>query len=165
MEPVERLTYELLLNYAFTLHENPASVTDEEIQRARDFADEYLKDNPMPNNKTLEMRGFINKQVIEATSGSEYENLLDHIVKLVLDPNDENLLLHLYLDANDLDKIIVKKIHIVFTNDINFNVTDIERYSYDIVTGKIKPFEGKLNYKDYLYLDTKSVKKEIPIGI
>jgi hypothetical protein len=79
MQPVERLTYRMLQHYAFVLNENPSQISDAEIQKARDYAKEYLKNNDMPSDINEEIELFINKERFLAITNIDYDSIKDTI--------------------------------------------------------------------------------------
>lgn len=140
MDPVERLTYKLLLNYAFVLHEDVTKVTDEEIEEARIFAKKYLKEKGLSNFLDLDMKMFVNQQTLKAITDINYKKIEDSIIKKMAEKTNQNFYLKIYIDTNNYDKMIVIQ--------TTYEIHSRNYYIYDLATGDLTLSKKRINEKN-----------------
>lgn len=88
MNQVDRMTVDLLNNYAFILHENLEDITDKEINKARNFANEYLKNNSKWKHYNYHLQLFINRQKFEAMTNNDYDLLRINLCETICQLNN-----------------------------------------------------------------------------
>lgn len=140
MDPVERLTYKLLLNYVFVLHEDVTKVTDAEIEEARTFAKEYLKEKGLFNFLDLDMKMFVNQQTLKAITDINYKKIEDTIIKKLTEKTNQDFYVKLYIDTNNYDKMIVIQ--------TTYQIHSKNYYVYDLATGDFTLSEKRINEKN-----------------
>ena len=117
MQPEERLTYRLLLHYAFILHEDVTKISDEEIERARNISRAYFQNHRiLPKDIDNELQEFINKEILRAIANINFDDLKNEIAKKVYNDltmsncigNLKKASIIYYIDSNNYNSIIIK---------------------------------------------------------
>jgi len=88
MDPVDRMTIDLLSHYAFTLHEDISKTTDEDIQLAREFATEYLKNDYKWKDYDSRFSIFVNTQVVNAMINNNVDQIKTDVYQKILSLNN-----------------------------------------------------------------------------
>ena len=156
MDRVERLTYRLLLHYAFTLNEDPSKITDKEIQIARDFSNNYfLTHNTLPNDIDNDVKLFINNQIFKATTGLDYYDIKENIRNVINDVSFDSGTFEIYSYDYSGDYLIGK-------NVTNGNLSS-NYFSYNTKSKVFKSVNQKLDVEELQLLDVFQVDKKISI--
>ena len=79
MDVRDRMAIDVLHQYAFVLHENLSDLTDEEINKARDFVDSLDKTKYKEVIYDDELIYFSNQQIFGATSNYDYKDIEKHL--------------------------------------------------------------------------------------
>lgn len=140
MEPSERLTYQILLQCAYILHEDPCTVTDEEIAEIRSFSEKYciVHNNVLPKSFDEDITAFTNRIKFNATNDIKFEELKDRIID-ELYYGSENVKFEFVYDSNT-DSIYIKK--------YSSETFDIEYFIYDLDTKKLDVCNEKISFAD-----------------
>ena len=181
MQPEERLTYTLLLHYSYVLHEDVTKVSDEEIQKARDFSKLYLDNHRiLPNDIDSELQSFVNKQVLKAITGMNFDDIKNEMAKKIYDDlsisncigNLKKASLDYYFDTNNYDSIIIKvynnKKSIFYIYDANINMLSRTKYNDYLLNKKDILEKTVFNKKLLNSINSNNIKIEftpIEIGI
>ena len=88
MDRSDRMVVDLLGHYAFVLHEDIMELSDEEIQLARNFADNYLEKNWKWKSYNSEYELFVNHQIFKAITNCDYSCLEDKLYKEISSINN-----------------------------------------------------------------------------
>lgn len=181
MQPEERLTYTLLLHYSYVLHEDVTKVSDEEIQKARDFSKLYLDNHRiLPNDIDSELQSFVNKQVLKAITGMNFDDIKNEMAKKIYDDlsisncigNLKKASLDYYFDTNNYDSIIIKVSNnnksIFYIYDANINMLSRTKYNDYLLNKKDILEKTVFNKKLLNSINSNNIKIEftpIEIGI
>ncbi len=181
MQPEERLTYTLLLHYSYVLHEDVTKVSDEEIQKARDFSKLYLDNHRiLPNDIDSELQSFVNKQVLKAITGMNFDDIKNEMAKKIYDDlsisncigNLKKASLDYYFDTNNYDSIIIKVSNnnksTFYIYDANINMLSRTKYNDYLLNKKDILEKTVFNKKLLNSINSNNIKIEftpIEIGI
>lgn len=114
MELSDRITLDLLNHYTFVLHEDLSDLTDDEINKARKFAEELSSKKIKYKQYTEEFMFFVNKQRFNAITNKDYDlvrkNLYDVIDSIngVMGVYDWDF--KVYYDIDDIDCLYLSHI-------------------------------------------------------
>jgi len=107
MDRSDRMVVDLLNHYAFVLHENLSDLTDDDIEKARNFADNYLKEDWKWEVYDQRFNYFVNQQRFKAITSNDYNNLekkaydVIYFVNNVMGVNDWNFKIYYSVDHDD----------------------------------------------------------------
>ena len=107
MDRSDRMVVDLLNHYAFVLHENLSDLTDDDIEKARNFADNYLKEDWKWEVYDQRFNYFVNQQRFKAITSNDYNNLekkaydVIYFVNNVMGVNDWNFKIYYSVDHGD----------------------------------------------------------------
>lgn len=140
MDPVERLTYRILLQCAFVLHEDPCTVTDEEIAEIRSFSEKYciIHNNILPKVIDENIIAFTNRIKFNATNDVNFDEIKNMIIDELYYGNEDVKFQFIY--DSDIDLIYIKR--------YSSETFDIDYYTYDLETKKLDVCHDKINYDD-----------------
>ena len=165
MDRTDRMTIDLLNHYAFVLHENVGDLTDEEIDIARNYADNYLLRHHNWKVYDPDFKLFINRQSFKAETNFDYielEKLMYQIIKEINDlVNIQDWELDIYYSSDYEDKLLLSRIN----NDGYQEKIDL---TYDINTRSFNSCNipisdemcklGNINYNSYNFYELYDVK-------
>lgn len=156
MDMIERLTYRMLLKYAFVLNEDPSKITDNEIQTAREFAKDYISEKKtLPSNTDEELDIFINNQIFKATTGLEYADIQNHLKDVLNNAIFDSSSFEIYSYDSNSNYLIGK-------NTTNYD-SKAPYFSYDITNKKFESINEKIDPKELNLLDKIEIDKKINI--
>lgn len=152
MEPVERLTYRLLLHYAFIVNDDPSKISDNVIQKARDFAVVYVNKyyNVLPDTLDEAMHRFVNKEIMKYTTGIEFDDIkMDIINKLSNNLPESDCYITFFLDDDSYDNIIIKS--------VSYEEKKLDFYIYNLIDKSINKYDGDFDTTYNRVLDYKEI--------
>lgn len=87
MDPIDRMTIDLLNHYAFTLHEDVTNLTDDEINKAKEFATNYLNNKFKWKDYDPKFSLFVNEQVFNAITNNDFSQIKTDLYQKILSLN------------------------------------------------------------------------------
>ena len=88
MDSVDRMTIDLLNNYAFVLHEDVSNIADDEIEVARKFAEEYLKKDYKWKDYDSNFCLFVNTQRVNAMIDNDVNQIKEDMYQKIVSLNN-----------------------------------------------------------------------------
>jgi len=128
MDIRDRMAIDVLHQYVFVLHENLSDLTDEEINKARDYVDSLNKTKYKEVTYDDELIYFSNQQIFGATSNYNYEDVERRLYKQIesinnaFGVNDWHFVL--YYDMCEPDLIYLKHKN-QYLMTIKYNMKDM----------------------------------------
>lgn len=128
MDVRDRMAIDVLHQYAFVLHENLSDLTDEEINKARDFVDSLDKTKYKEVIYDDELIYFSNQQIFGATSNYDYKDIEKHLYDQIESINNafnvDNWHFVLYYDMSEPDTLYLKHKN-QYLMTIKYNMKDM----------------------------------------
>lgn len=163
MNPEDRMTIELLNNYAYVLHEDVTKITNREIDKARNFATEYIKNSYVYKEYNPQFESFVNKQRFFAITSFDYDILEKNLYDTLKHVNDafniNNWNFHVYYDADYSDYFLLGNVDengIVDGLKLKYNIKTEEISKCDIPISSYTLIMGNLCYHT---IDLKDISK------
>lgn len=127
---VDRMTIDLLNQYAFILHENIQELKDEEINIARNYAENYLKKSNNWKYYDTSFELFVNKQSYQSMTDNNYEllekDIFEEISKINNLINIDNWEYCIYYNTSYHNKLLLSKLNEKGYHDKISLIYDIE---------------------------------------
>lgn len=153
MNPEDRMTIELLNNYAYIFHEDVTKLTNREIDEARKFASEYTKNSYVYKEYNPQFEFFVNKQRFFAVTSFDYDILEKNLYDTLKHVNDafniNNWNFRVYYDVDYSDYFLlgnVDKNGIVDGLKLKYNIKTEEISKCDIPISSYTRIMGNLCY-------------------
>lgn len=113
MDPIDRMTIDLLNHYAFTLHEDVTNLTDDEINKAKEFATNYLNNNFKWKDYDPKFSLFVSEQTFNAITGNDFSQIKVDLYQKILSLNNlmnvYDWFFEIYYDIDIPDCLLLSK--------------------------------------------------------
>ena len=165
MKKSDRMLIDILLEYAFIMHEDLKDITDDEIAIARNYAESYLENKDFWKNYNSDFELFVNRQKFQFMTDNDYESIEKLIYQVVKEINDlvdiYDWDLDIYYSVDYENKLLLSRLN----KDGYYEKIDL---IYDFVDRSFSPCDilisddmdklGNINYNSYTFYELYNVR-------
>ena len=164
MDRIDRMTIDLLNHYAFVIHEDVNNLTDEEIEVARSYAENYLIRATHWKKYDPDFNLFVNRQCFNAMTNSNYNELEKLLYQVIKDVNDlvniDDWEFDIYYSVDYGNKLLLSRLNKdVFKEkiDLIYNIDNRTFGESDIPLSSEMNKLGTINYNSYSFYELYNV--------